>query len=349
MLKKILIAVSIPLSFATGEALAANDGNCYFLLPNGSQRTTPVDVWLPAFENVTFDPSVPNGKVLASQEVTARLDAGADTSRVDCNFPTKITSLTYGRASDGSNSASGPYFTWYTAISGIGLRARLVHNANWWTNTVIAGGSGATFIGIPPHRIVIELVKTGEITGRGKIQGQFASLYINRFHFTVMNYHLGSTEVRPNIPSCTVDVGSRGFNVPMGSVGTTDVPSASPPLAGHGIPFKINLTCSGGVAGSTTRMYITLTDVTDPGNRGDVLTLSADAQAAGVGIRIMNGSTPVRFGPDSDARYTQNQWFVTETGPGSVVIPLTAYYVKTAANIKGGTANAVASFTMSYQ
>jgi type 1 fimbria pilin len=346
MLKRMFVAVSISLSFATGEAVAANDGKCYFLLPNGSQRTTPVDLWLPAFANVTFDPSVPDGKVLASQVVTARLDAGSNTSRVDCNSPTRINALIYGRVSDGSSSST--YFTWPTAMRGIGLRARLENNASWWTlRTSIT--SGATFVEIQPHRIILELVKTGKITGRGKIQGQFASLYINEFHFTVMNYHLGATEVRPNIPSCTVDVDSQKFNVPMGTMGITDVPLANPPLAGHGIPFKINLTCSGGVAGSTTRMYITLTDVTDPTNRSDILTLSADAQAAGVGIRIMNGSTPVRFGPDSDARNTQNQWFVTETGPGNVEIPLTAYYVRTGDNLKGGTANAMASFTMSYQ
>ena len=350
MLKKILTAVSIPLSFATGEVLAANDGRCYFLRPEGTQIETAVDLWLPAFENVTFNPTVPDGTVLAKQEVTARLDnAGAITSRIDCNFPTRITSLTYGRVSDGLNPAPGPYSTWGTTIGGIGIRARLASHPRWWTSEDIAGGSGASFIQILPHRIVIELVKTGKITGRGKIEGKFASLYINRFHFTVMNYHLGRTEVKPDVPSCAVDAGSQGFGVPMGEIGVTDIPSATPALAGHGIPFKINLTCSGGVAGTTTRMYITLTDVTNPGNRSDILTLNAGAQATGVGIRIMNGSTPVLFGPDSDARYTQNQWFVTETGPGNVVIPLTAYYVKTAANIKGGTANAVASFTMSYQ
>ncbi|RQV53140.1 hypothetical protein DF024_35830 [Burkholderia cenocepacia] len=107
-------------------------------------------------------------------------------------------------------------------------------------------------------------------------------------------------------------------------------------------------TVTGGTRGATTRMFTTLTDASHSGNRSDVLGLTPGPTAKGVGVRIMNQSTRVSYGPDSSAAGNPNQWFVTETGNQGVDIPLTAHYVRTG-NVTAGTADAVATFTMSYQ
>jgi len=91
-----------------------------------------------------------------------------------------------------------------------------------------------------------------------------------------------------------------------------------------------------------------LTDATTPGNRTDLLTLTSGSTANGVRIRIRNqADNPVSFGPDAPTAGNTNQWLV---GPSdsTTTIPMTAEYVSTG-DVEAGTANAVATFTMSYQ
>ena len=95
-------------------------------------------------------------------------------------------------------------------------------------------------------------------------------------------------------------------------------------------------------------MHITLTDSTTAGNRSDLLTLTNDSTARGVGIRIRNPShAPVHFGPDSSARGTPNQWRVGRS-ERAMQIPLSAEYVSTGP-VTPGTVRALATFTLSYQ
>ncbi|KWE20254.1 adhesin [Burkholderia cepacia] len=114
--------------------------------------------------------------------------------------------------------------------------------------------------------------------------------------------------------------------------------------------FSIQLNCTGGDAGTSTNAYVTLTDNSNSGNRSDLLSLTSDSKASGVAVQILKNGTPLRFGPDSSAPSNPNQWKAGNIpqGQGGFTIPLTARYIQTGA-LKGGTANAVATFTMSYQ
>ncbi len=134
----------------------------------------------------------------------------------------------------------------------------------------------------------------------------------------------------------------------MGSVPATSF-SGVGSYGGTPQSFDIKLNCSGGDAGTSTRVYITLTDASDFGNTSDMLSLTPASTAKGVKLEVSNGSGPVKYGPDSSAPNNTNQWFVTQTPNGTVTIPLSARYIQTETPVLGGTANATATFTMSYQ
>ncbi|CAB5511060.1 hypothetical protein LMG26857_00344 [Achromobacter anxifer] len=116
-------------------------------------------------------------------------------------------------------------------------------------------------------------------------------------------------------------------------------------------PFKIDLTCKGGDGVTPMDAYVTLTDATDPGNRSNALTLSPESGAKGVGVEVLSGTTVLGYGADSNELGNPGQWKAGTVSPGTSVfsIPLTARYVQTESVVTPGTANARATFTMSYQ
>jgi len=112
-------------------------------------------------------------------------------------------------------------------------------------------------------------------------------------------------------------------------------------------PFSINLVCP---SGNPVRLFMTLTDSTDPTNRTKNLTLTPTSTATGVKIRVSRGTTDISYGADSPARAGVNQFQVgTMTAAGGPFsAAFTAAYVSTA-TVTGGTVNAIATYTMSYQ
>jgi type 1 fimbria pilin len=110
-------------------------------------------------------------------------------------------------------------------------------------------------------------------------------------------------------------------------------------------PFNLALNCDPGV-----NVAVTLTDATTPSNRSSTLTLTADSSASGVGYQISYANVPVLFGADSAAVGNANQISVSSspTAGGVFTVPLTASYIRTG-TVVPGSANARATFTMSYQ
>lgn len=108
--------------------------------------------------------------------------------------------------------------------------------------------------------------------------------------------------------------------------------------------FSLVFSCSSGA-----QVSIVLTDSTDPSNRSNVLTATADSSAKGIGIQLLNSTgAPVSFGPDSSDPSTTNQWVIGASPNGPLQVPLTARYVRTG-DVEAGTIRALATFTMSYQ
>lgn len=137
-------------------------------------------------------------------------------------------------------------------------------------------------------------------------------------------------------PSIFVPLGSVPLNK-FGSVGS----------ASDSVPFQIGLDCSG----VATSYYVTFTDSNNPGNNSNALSLTSDSSAKGVGIQIVKDGNAVAYGPDSSVAGNLNQIFIgISAGGGSVVkLPFGGRYVKTDSTMTAGSANGVATFTMSYQ
>lgn len=147
--------------------------------------------------------------------------------------------------------------------------------------------------------------------------------------------------------TCSVSTNSKNISVSLGTVNSNAISTTGSSLVNSA--FTINLdSCSTGL-----KVNMTFTDNNNPANTSNALSLTNDGQqATGVGIRIINQATmqPVNFGPDSAIVGNPNQFMVINTTGTNVAIPFSATYVKTGSSaIVGGTANGVATFTMSYQ
>ncbi|OXI18974.1 fimbrial protein [Burkholderia sp. AU15512] len=197
---------------------------------------------------------------------------------------------------------------------------------------------------------IIQLIKTGNITEGGVLSGAYAEYrYRGSDGQTMVSFQYANPVlVTPKVPTCNVT--TPAISVPMGTTLATKtftgVGSTAP--AQH---FSINLACSGGDAGTAVNIYATLTDVTTPANRSSMLSLSSTSTATGVGIQILKDDTVLSYGPDSSALDNPNRWFAGKVRQGEtgLTIPLQARYVQTESEITPGSANANASFTMSYQ
>lgn len=196
----------------------------------------------------------------------------------------------------------------------------------------------------------IQLIKTGNITAGGLMRDLYARIAATSKSGPSMVEFSFATPVSvvPMVPTCAVT--TKSIKVAMGQTMAattfTGVGSTSPSK-----PFEIRLSCSGGAQGTAIAAYVTLRDATTPTNTGKMLSLSKGSTAAGVRIEILKDDEVLGYGPDSSAEGNTNQWFggLVQQGGSGLVIPLWARYVQTAGSVKAGTANGVATFTMSYQ
>ncbi|MGY2291019.1 fimbrial protein [Pseudomonas sp. SDO528_S397] len=156
---------------------------------------------------------------------------------------------------------------------------------------------------------------------------------------------LGNTLVGPpRPPTCSVTTPSIPLN--LGAVAAKDFKGVGS-VAGAATR-TLELDCAGGT-GARVEVWVTLTDQVNPANRTDRLSLTAASSARGVAVQLLHGNTLIRYGPDSAAIGNPNQWLAASTDNGPVQIPLTARYIQTEPLIQPGTANGLATFTMSYR
>ncbi|GJG93746.1 fimbrial protein [Cupriavidus pauculus] len=238
---------------------------------------------------------------------------------------------------------------WNTGVPGIGVRIfspSLDRVVSTFTGpegldlTPTIWGTDA-FVGAFQFRY--QLVKTGNINSRHWIPFDVVHTFQNRN--TTTNY------VSPTAGTMTMDSGpvSRGTcRVTTPNVGVTLASAPDTALETVGAtagatPFRIGLHCE-----NHAHAHITLTDATTPGNRSDLLTLTADSTTRGVQLRIRRPSNEaVRFGPDSGASGNTNQWMAGVVS-GAGIIQMQAEYVAVGP-VTPATVRGIATFTMSYQ
>ncbi|NML29907.1 fimbrial protein [Paraburkholderia antibiotica] len=275
---------------------------------------------------VTFNTASPFGVYCSAAATLVYTNLqGASSSGTSNVMPIGSTGIGY------SLQASGSYYSAGT----ISLPATFFQPS---ACSQTAGGKCYAYLG---PTITMRLIKLSPLVSSQTIpSGQY-------FTATVGGLSAGTVSLANavNITNQTCTVTTPSISVSLGSV-----PINQFGAVGSGsttIPFQIGLNCSG----VATSYYITFTDSNNPGNNTNSLSLTSDSSATGVGIQILNGGNPVSYGPDSSVAGNLNQIFLgTSTGTGSVVtLPFGGRYVKTNGTMTPGSANGVATFTMSYQ
>ena len=328
-----------------GLAWAQQPNGCamYYSDGTGSFPTwpsyRPAVFQAPGF-NLSFNPNVPDGTVLFNKTIDFTPDGS---SMLNCSHWGEYLIKYFVTA---GGPASTPYYQ--TSIPGVGIAISSAAGSTkfWPVSWYVSGPFKEEYKS--PRSLVIKLVKIGKITAGGVITGEVGAMntgYSPIYPPWISFRFGGGIVVQPQVPTCSVT--TPAITVPLGSMPAstfTGVGSVS-----SSKPFNIVLQCSGGETGTVTNVYTTLTDHTNPGNVSDTLSLASDATATGIGIQVLNGSTVIKYGPDSSATGNTNQWKAGEAGNGTFTIPLTARYIQTAPKVTPGMANGLATFTMSYQ
>ena len=123
----------------------------------------------------------------------------------------------------------------------------------------------------------------------------------------------------------------------MAAIGSTSKSQAKP----------ISVTCD-----SNVHLYASMTDQSTYSNNTDILTLTSDSDASGIGIQFFfnDNPTPVVYGPDISAIGQPNQRLlhITTSNNENYILNLSTRYITTG-TLKPGKANGLASLTFSYQ
>lgn len=290
-------------------------------------------------------PDLPIGSVITSATTPARFDAGPD-----C-FAAGATSLLFSRS---DNSGTKDYQQVYpTTIAGLGVRIALRDIRTNIKNIPSIAGVGERFIlstsdstgAFIEGNLQVELIKTAaKIDDRETKEEIFRFGFQNQSGAPLSEAKFSLAKVRVVTTGCRVK--TKDLFVAMGAI-PKDLVSGE--KSGYtSTAFNISFECAAG-----TRAFITFSDMSNPNNRTDILSLTKSSTAKGAGIRIFDRENKaVSYGPDSSALGTFGQIPITaSTQGGEVLLPLTTRYVSlsTGDAIKPGRADAMTTFTLAYQ
>ncbi|KAA8995381.1 oxidoreductase [Affinibrenneria salicis] len=280
-----------------------------------------------------------------------------------CNNSSKATARAYVsavRPSTGlTTTISGVnYIIYDSGTPGIGLvigvkdtnatnYSALLTTRNQWypapgTNTVPYNGIGG-------YGKVTLVKTTGHLqTGTTTLAAQNIALvqcYGTDGSFTDSAYiKIAQTQITVAATGCNVQSGANRV-VNMGNVSTGTLPSVG--SQSEAKSTSITLTCDTGI-----HVAATVSDQTNTGNISNIIGLSSDSTAKGIGIQAFyNGSsTPINLGPDNSSKGNTNQFSVADISSQgqALTFPLTFKYVRTG-DMTAGTANGLVGVTFSYQ
>jgi len=310
-------------------------------------------------QTVTFSPptlsfspagpySVPRDAGVGSELATAVATATA--GEVGCDL---IETATVNGTE--VSAGSGVY---QTSVSGVGVKFFVVDGGSETLITSTGGGYTSVMIAAPGDGplpgILARLVVTGQVVSGYSL----TSLPDVTVTFTPTGACGWSTGIANTLPTtaanaavvpitCLVTTPSINVNLPAVSLESLNAVGKT---AGD-TRFPIGLSCAPGA-----NVFITLTDATTPANVSSLLTLAPASTAQGIKLRILNGTGPVNFGPDSAEAGTAHQWLLG-TSESVNGVPLTVQYYRddmdasatNPATLAAGSISAQATFTLSYQ
>jgi len=312
------------LLLATAGFSSATQAACYFSSGSSEQRTSF------NMGTITVQRDTPAGTVLADKTAPE----GSASNTVSCSTGTwrytfgelKFTAL--------SQYGNGVY---NTNIDGVGIR---IYNLSLGSTSGRTFPFSAYFSNPPTPGIKIasgkrvQLVKTSSSdVGAGEITtGTLARSYMQTsppLYFNTLSL-TGGTIVRG---ACTIT--NTSIQVPLGGSMRTDFTGVG--STGKQVPFNIPLNCN-----ANTNVKVTLDGTAAPGGAKGVVVLSSSSSetvATGVGVQMLYKNTPVTLGSTIT---------VGTASSGVYNIPLVGRYYQTQANVTSGKANAMATFTMTY-
>lgn len=304
---------------------------------NSTNAGSPLII-VPASATVKINPNAPDGTVLAELTPRPVLNWAVTFTCTGAASPmvTEITGLSYL----GNN-------VYDTGVPGIGMRFSYpkgtwlpyesVVKPGKFTPSSTTGSIQLVKIGAIPAPATLPTIYANTVITEAAVGGNYESVYTR---FTIYG-----TKFEFGIPTCEVTTPLVNVSMPpvYGSQ-FTEIGSVSAAR-----DLAIGVKCAGGAAGSKAAVHVVLTDQSDPENRDDALKLSADSTASGLGVQVLYKGNVIRFGPDSKHSDAENRWLAGTTGVGEYSIPLSARYVRTEPVISAGTANARATFTLSYE
>jgi type 1 fimbria pilin len=253
--------------------------------------------------------------------------------------------------------ASGFSDVYNTGIAGLGIRYTFNSSTCNAVNVVMANGAvtlSCPFSGpLGGPRTPIDITVTSSLVAIGAIESGASSL--STAPVVAVAYRtsdatgsswaqspLYTGSATGSIIQATCSVSQPNIAVSLPNISVAALSSGVGATTGS-TAFSLTFSCSAGA-----RVLITLTDNANPANQGDALQLTSDSTAQGVGVQILNGTSPLSFGPDSAAVGNTNQWSPGNSPNGPLLVPLTARYIRTG-TIAAGTVKSLATFTMSYQ
>ncbi|WP_186199907.1 fimbrial protein [Burkholderia gladioli] len=352
-----LFAMAVMMLGLGSRTALAQSINC-----TGTAQTIPVS--MPA--SITVPRDAANGTVLTSWVSTAATSNYYSCTVVAANGVQPASGMAFQPLSltKAGLSVTGPngvaYTVWNTNVPGVGIAigVRVYANGCGWQGWGDLG-TPSGFLGPPwkgsacnsPNPPVINggqtqmaLVKTGTITA-GTVSGgvlfegtSITSMNING-PYTIAtsgrkSFSLSQTII--NVAACTTP----NVTVTMGSYkqsAFTGMGSSTPAVA-----FKVGVNACPAGLNSIQYQFVPVNAVLDTTN--GVLALSSDSTAAGIGLQLKdNSGKALKY----NTQYTLTS-YNGSTG-GSYTIPLTANYYQTSASVTPGSANAVLTFTMTYQ
>jgi major type 1 subunit fimbrin (pilin) len=307
--------------------------------------------------SITVPRDAPNGALLTGWLKTNAINYYTCTSTGSPGSGMAFEPLSLSTTGTKATSPDGAFTVWKTNVPGIGIAigVRVLANgcgAQPWqdlggTSSVlpapwVSGGCNANNP-VNGGQAQVALVKTGPIApGTVSASTMFQGALITsttaggwtivaagQIPFSITKTAV--TVLACTTPNVTVTMGSHKQSEFRG-VGSATTPAVSFNIAVNSCPTGLS---------NVQYQFIPVNAVLDTTN--GVLALSASSTATGIGVQLKDNSGKAL---QYNTQYTLPGY---NTSGGSYTIPLTAAYYQTAPTVTPGSANALLTFTMSYQ
>lgn len=287
------------------------------------------------FPDLVIQKDVPVGSVLAKvdADITSHANAigvPAVTDFISCTSGSlRVAETSYGKVNYNGVQMLD------TSIPGVAIR--VTHY----------GGTGKLPWSFPPGNtfnftgnvspqdyggVTFELIKTAMVTGSGKIPSGYLMRFSSFNQYYLFNYRLTSSNI--TTVSCTVM--TPAIDVTFGDVEKREFNGIGSAAAEK--EFQLKTDCDSGA-----RINVSLNgDINPDANDPAILSLQNygdDSVADGVGIQILQNSLPVKL---------NQQFFLKDSAGGVESFSFKARYYQTKGVVTSGKANAVLTFSVTY-